>query len=71
MMALHEALERLAGLDPRKSQIVELKFFGGLTTKEIAEQLQLSVATIDREWSFSRAWLRNALAGDLPSSVTE
>jgi RNA polymerase sigma-70 factor, ECF subfamily len=62
VMALHEALDRLAELDPRKSQIVELKFFGGLTTKEIAEHLDLSLATIEREWAFSRA-ARRRLGG--------
>jgi RNA polymerase sigma-70 factor (ECF subfamily) len=62
-LALHEALDRLAALDPRKSQVVELKFFGGLTTDEIAEALQLSAATVEREWSFARAWLYDAMMG--------
>ena len=66
VLALHEALEKLAVIDARKSQVVELKFFGGLTATEIAEQLQLSVATVEREWSFSRAWLHDALAGGDP-----
>jgi RNA polymerase sigma factor (sigma-70 family) len=60
---LHEALDRLAAQDPRKSQVVELKFFGGLTTVEIAEALELSPATIEREWSFARAWLYDAMQG--------
>jgi RNA polymerase sigma factor (TIGR02999 family) len=64
VLAVHEALEKLAALDRRKGQIVELKFFGGLTTKEIGETLQISVATVEREWSFSRAWLSDAIAGD-------
>ncbi len=64
LIALDEALERLATLDPRKSQVVELKFFGGLTTAEIAEVLHLSAATIEREWSFARAWLYQAVAGE-------
>jgi RNA polymerase sigma factor (TIGR02999 family) len=62
-LALHEALDRLAAQDPRKSQVVELKFFGGLTTVEIAEALELSPATIEREWSFARAWLYDAMQG--------
>lgn len=62
VIALHEALEELAKLDARKSQIVELKFFGGLTTSEIAEALQLSPATVERDWSFARAWLYDAIA---------
>jgi len=60
---LHDALERLAGLDPRKSQIVELKFFGGLTMEEIAEALGVSRATVEREWTFTRAWLYREMSG--------
>lgn len=62
-IALHDALDRLSALDPRKSHIVELKFFGGLTTSEIAEVLQISPATIERDWNFARAWLYDAVAG--------
>lgn len=64
VLVLHEALERLGAIDSRKSRIVELKFFGGLTTNEIAEVLQLSPATIEREWSFARAWLYDVMAGE-------
>jgi RNA polymerase sigma factor (TIGR02999 family) len=64
VLTLHRALEELAALDSRKSQIVELKFFGGLTTKEIGAALGVSVATIEREWTFARAWLVNAVTGD-------
>ena len=63
LIALHEALDALAAIDARKGRIVELKFFGGLTTAEMAEVMELSPATIEREWSFSRAWLYDALAG--------
>jgi RNA polymerase sigma factor (TIGR02999 family) len=63
VLTLHRALEELAALDPRKSQIVELKFFGGLTTKEIGVALGVSVATVEREWMFARAWLVNAVTG--------
>jgi RNA polymerase sigma factor (TIGR02999 family) len=63
VVALHDALERLAAIDARKSRIVELKFFGGLTTAEIGETLNLSHATVEREWSFARAWLYEAVAG--------
>jgi RNA polymerase sigma factor (TIGR02999 family) len=62
LIALHEALDTLAAIDARKSRIVELKFFGGLTTAEIGEVMELSPATIEREWTFSRAWLYDALA---------
>lgn len=63
LIALEEALERLAALDSRKSRVVELKFFGGLSTEEIAEVLQVSGATVEREWSFARAWLYDAIEG--------
>jgi RNA polymerase sigma factor (TIGR02999 family) len=63
LVSLHDALDRLASLDSRKEQVVELKFFGGLTTPEIAELLRLSPATIERDWTFARAWLCDALLG--------
>jgi len=63
VIVLHDALDQLSAIDPRKSRIVELKFFGGLTTNEIAEVLQLSPATIERDWSFARAWLYDAISG--------
>ena len=63
LIAVHDALDALETIDGRKSRIVELKFFGGLTIAEIAELMQLSPATIEREWSFSRAWLYDVLAG--------
>lgn len=59
---LDEALERLTVLDPRQGQLVELRFFGGLSIKETAEVMKLSPATIKREWSTARAWLRRELA---------
>jgi RNA polymerase sigma factor (TIGR02999 family) len=62
VLALHDALERLEAIEARKSRIVELKFFGGLTTAEIADLLRVSPATIERDWSFARAWLYDALA---------
>jgi RNA polymerase sigma-70 factor, ECF subfamily len=63
VLDLHDALERLAALDARKGQIVELKFFGGLTMDEIATTLGVSRATVEREWTFSRAWLHRAVSG--------
>jgi RNA polymerase sigma factor (TIGR02999 family) len=62
VIALHDALDRLAAVDARKSQIVELKFFGGLTIEEVAATLGCSNATVEREWTFARAWLYDALA---------
>jgi RNA polymerase sigma factor (sigma-70 family) len=60
-VALDEALKRLAEFDERKSQIVELRFFGGLSEEETAEVLETSLRTIQREWSLARAWLYREL----------
>lgn len=57
LIALDNALNQLEAMDSRKSKIVEMKFFSGLTTEEIAEILQISAATVKREWALSRAWL--------------
>jgi RNA polymerase sigma-70 factor, ECF subfamily len=67
LLDLHDALDRLAEADRRKAQIVELKFFGGLTTGEIAETLEISPATVERDWKFARAWLNQAVAGTTAS----
>ena len=63
LLDLHEALNDLSETDPRKAKIVELKFFGGLTTDEIAETLGVSTATVERDWKFARAWLYKAVSG--------
>jgi RNA polymerase sigma factor (TIGR02999 family) len=60
---LHEALERLAALDSRKAQVVELKYFGGLNYDEMAEVLKVSPVTVRRDWRFARAWLYTELHG--------
>src|SRR5262249_15181345 len=57
VIALDTALDKLATFDERKSQIVELRFFGGLSEEETAEVLKISVRTVQREWSLARAWL--------------
>ena len=62
VLALHEALERLAALDPEQERLVELRYFSGLTIEETAEALGISPATVKREWRFARAWLRRELA---------
>ncbi len=62
LLGLDDALGRLAALDPRKGQIVDLKFFAGLNTDEIAEVLQVSPSTVERDWRFARAWLYDALS---------
>ena len=63
LLDLNDALTDLSESDPRKGRIVELKFFGGLTTEEIAETLEVSVATVERDWKFARAWLYRAVSG--------
>jgi RNA polymerase sigma factor (TIGR02999 family) len=63
IQGLDDSLRRLGELDPRKAQIVELRFFGGLTNDEAAEVLSVSPATAERDWKFARAWLFAALAG--------
>jgi RNA polymerase sigma factor (TIGR02999 family) len=71
LLALDEALDRLERLDPRQGQIVELRYFGGLTEEEAAEVLGISVRTVKREWSMARAWLFAELtrpAGSTPAS---
>jgi RNA polymerase sigma factor (TIGR02999 family) len=62
LVALEDALQRLAALDERKAKVVELRFFGGLTNAEVGEVLDVSRATVEREWSFARAWLFDALS---------
>jgi len=61
VIEVNEALERLNELEPRKAQIVELKYFGGLTQDEIAEVLKISAVTVRREWRFAKAWLYHEL----------
>jgi RNA polymerase sigma factor (TIGR02999 family) len=60
---LHEALETLSTLDPRKAQVVELKYFGGLSYDEIAEVLKISRITVRRDWEFAKVWLNTELHG--------
>lgn len=62
-VALDEALQRLAAIDPRRSQVVELRFFGGLGVEEVAEVLNVSRHTVMRDWAFARTWLFRALRG--------
>jgi RNA polymerase sigma factor (TIGR02999 family) len=59
--ALDEALNRLAQLDPEQAHIVELRYFGGLTIEETAEEIGSSPATVKRQWAMARAWLKRAL----------
>jgi len=61
VLALHEALEELALVDPQQERIVELKFFGGLSIEETAEVMGIGHATVERDWKMARAWLRRKL----------
>ena len=61
LVALDEALTKLAAIDARKSRIVELKYFSGLTTEEVAEVLRVSPATVRHDWSLAKAWLRREI----------
>ena len=61
VLALDEALQRLAGLDARKGRVIELKFFGGMTSEEIGQVLGISVATVGRELRLGQAWLRREM----------
>lgn len=64
LLAIDDALEELANIDPRQAKIVELRFFGGLTVAEVAEVLGVSKRTVESEWTMVRAWLRRELSGD-------
>lgn len=66
LLALDEALNKLAEIDPEQSRIVELRYFGGLTIEETAEVMNASPATIKREWAMARAWLHQALTNNGP-----
>ena len=66
LVALDDALRELAEHDQRKAQIVELRFFGGLTLDEIAEVIGVAPITVSREWAKARAWLRREVARDAP-----
>jgi RNA polymerase sigma factor (TIGR02999 family) len=64
LIALEQALTRLGVADGRKSKVVELRFFGGLTVEQTAEVLEISPETVTRDWSFARAWLMRELGGE-------
>jgi len=64
LLELDEALKRLEMLDPRKSQVVELRFFGGLNLEETAEALKVSTKTVQRDWDLAKAWLYGELGGN-------
>jgi RNA polymerase sigma-70 factor (ECF subfamily) len=63
LVALDDAMNALAGIDPRKVRVVEMRFFGGLTVEETAEVLKISPITVRRDWSAAKIWLYRELAG--------
>ncbi len=67
LIDLNEALTRLSAIDKRKGQIVELRYFGGLTMEESAKSLQISIATAERDWAYARSWLFREMSADNPS----
>jgi RNA polymerase sigma factor (TIGR02999 family) len=69
LIALDDALTALQALDERKSRVVELRFFGGLTNEEMAEVLKISTETVKRDWSFARTWLLRELAAGSPNHL--
>jgi RNA polymerase sigma factor (TIGR02999 family) len=64
LLALDEALEKLAAADQRKARVVEMRYFGGLTMEEIADVLKIHINTVTRDWTAARAWLFAALSGE-------
>jgi RNA polymerase sigma factor (sigma-70 family) len=64
LIALDDALASLADIDPRKSEIVEMRFFGGLSVEETAQALKLSTRTVMREWGLAKAWLYRTLSNE-------
>lgn len=61
-LALNEALDELAQIDPRKAQLVEMRYFGGMSNQEIASTLEISLATVKRDWTVARTWLQSELS---------
>src|SRR5262249_3300989 len=64
LVALDEALDKLAELDPQKAELVKLRYFAGLTIEEAADALGIAPATAKRYWTYSRAWLFQAISGE-------
>jgi RNA polymerase sigma-70 factor (ECF subfamily) len=64
LVALDDALDRLAAIDARQASIVEMRYFGGMTIEEVATALDMGKRSVDREWQCARIWLYAALSGD-------
>jgi RNA polymerase sigma factor (TIGR02999 family) len=65
VIAIHSALDNLTAIDPRKSRIFELRYFGGMSVEEAAEALKVSPATVARDWRLAKAWLRREIAPEM------
>ena len=66
LLAVDDALKALESIDPRKSQVVELRYFGGLSVKETAEVLKVSEETVQRDWRLAKIWLLHELSPEKP-----
>ena len=64
LLTLESALTRLEAEDPRAAQVVALRFFSGMSSPEVAEHLQVSLRTVESEWTYARAWLKRELSGE-------
>ena len=69
LVAVDDALNQLAKVDERKSQVVEMRFFGGLSVEETAEVLKVSPETVMRDWRLAKAWLLRELSGEKPDGA--
>jgi RNA polymerase sigma factor (TIGR02999 family) len=69
LVAVDDALSRLAKVDERKSQVVEMRFFGGLSVEETAEVLKVSPETVMRDWRLAKAWLLRELSRETPNGT--
>ena len=69
LIAVDDALNALAAIDPRKSQVVELRFFGGLSVEETAEVLKVSADTVMSDWKLAKIWLLHELRGEKPDAA--
>ncbi len=69
LLAMNEALDRLAELDPRQARVVELRYFAGMTVPEVAQLLGVSQRTVEGDWTHARAWLRRELSRGQPRSA--
>ena len=66
VLAIDAALEKLVGLDPLKARLVEFRYFAGLTGDQAADILVIATSTVDRYWTYARAWLRREVEGHTP-----